>query len=363
MVGLVASAISAVLIAGMITGYDASCCVDRHPYVRLYDGDRTQLEAFLVTGDAQAFAALAQDPMLAHPEHIDPPEEYAYRAQRPVWGYLGWATSLGQPQLAGWALVALSIVAAGALASAVAALSMRRGAAPWWGMVALVAGFQPLQELTPELLAAALVGGALLCGRERRVPYVGFLTVAALTRESMLVAVAMLAAYEVVQAAGPLAPRVRAVLPLAIPFAAYAGWAIVLQQRLGGWPWQRSDDRLVAPFTGIVEAWTDGATGATIGFVVACVLCGGAWALARRDVLTWIASGYLLFATTFSADVWLRGGFERSLVPLYVFGTIAVVGGLHARRRPPVCDDALVGVATPAPDAMAGAHTRPKGTT
>jgi hypothetical protein len=332
LVGVVAAAISAVLVGGMITAANPSCCEGEHPYVRLYDKHRDQLEAFLVTGDAQAFAALAQDPTLAHPEHVNPPVEYAYRAQRPVWGYLAWATSLGQPGLAGWALVALSIAAAGTLASVTALLARRRGCSPWWGLVAVLAGTQTLSELTPELLAAALLGAAVLCLRDRRGLAIGLLCVAALTRESMLVGAAAIGVHELVTAAGPLRDRVRATVPFGLPLVAYLGWAAVLQLRLGAWPWERSNDRLVAPFSGLADAWSTHGPQVLAGFVLAVALCAGTWLLARRDVLTWVATAYLAFAVTFSADVWLRGGFQRTLVPLFVFGVVALVGGVHTLR-------------------------------
>ena len=332
-VAVAVAAISAVLVAGMISGANPHCCDGQHPYVRLYDKERTQLEAFLVTGDAQAFAALAQDPTLAHPEHVDPPAEYAYRAQRPVWGYLAWITSLGQPDLAGWALVVLSVLGAAALAAVTAALAQRRGCSPWWGLLVVVAGLQTLSELTPELLAAALFGGALLCRRDRRPFAIGLLCLAALTRESMLIGVAAWALFELVHTGGRAPQRLRAVLPFAIPFVTYLAWTAILHARLGMWPWDRTGDRLVAPLSGIAGAWSSGSTQPISGFVLGVGLCAAAWVLARRDVLTWVATGYLAFAVTFSADVWERGGYLRTLVPLFVFGTVAVAGGWRARAR------------------------------
>src|SRR4029077_9751795 len=94
---------------------------------------------------------------------------------------------------------------------------------------------------------------------------------------------------------------------------------------------ERSNDRLLAPLSGLADAWRKHGAPGAFGFVVAVVLCVGAWVLARRDVLTWVATAYLAFALTFSADVWLRGGYTRTLVPLFVFGLLAVVGGWRTR--------------------------------
>jgi len=333
LVAVAAAAISGLLIGAMISGVDPDRFDGRRPYARLYDGDRTQLEAFLVTGDAQAYATLAQDPLLTHPENVDPPAEYSYRAQRAVWGYLAWAASIGQPDLAGWALVALAIVASGVAAAVIGALAVQRGCSPWWGLVVIAAGVQALAELAPEIFATALVGLAVMQLRDRRHLAIGLLCVAALTRESMLVAVGAVGLYELVVTTGSFRERVRSTLPFALPFAAYLTWTAVLYERLGTWAWTRGENRLVAPFSGIVKILETGHLRTLTGPAIAVALCATAWAFARRDVLTWIATAFLGYATMFSADVWLRGGYQRTLVPLFVFGTVAVVGGWRARSR------------------------------
>src|SRR4051794_18112213 len=125
----------------------------REPYVTLYAHHRNQVEAVLVSGDGQAFAAHAQDPMLSRPQVIHADGEYGYRAQRPLWGYLAWIGSLGRPAAVGWALVVLEILAAGFACGVVAQLLLARGAQPWWALLALGIGYESLATLTPELLA------------------------------------------------------------------------------------------------------------------------------------------------------------------------------------------------------------------
>lgn len=73
------------------------------PSVTLFDRPADGLESVLARGDGQTFAALAQDPTLARPEVFrGPPAEAAYRAQRPLLGWLAWALSGGQPDRVPW---------------------------------------------------------------------------------------------------------------------------------------------------------------------------------------------------------------------------------------------------------------------
>src|SRR6185295_4483929 len=110
----------------------------------------------LVTGDGQAFAALAQDPLLERPGVIKAEGEYSYRAQRPLWGYLAWMASLGHADLTGWALAALTILSCGLACGAAASLLAERGASPWWALLVIIPAQETLSTLTPELLAFAL---------------------------------------------------------------------------------------------------------------------------------------------------------------------------------------------------------------
>jgi hypothetical protein len=332
--GLVGTLIAAFFVFGLESAANPDCCPGKHPYVLLYDHPRSQIEAFLVTGDAQAFAALAQDPLLARPQVITAAGEYAYRAQRPLWGYLTWAVSLGRPDATGWALVALAILACGAACIVTGLLLDERGASPWWSLVVIAAGLETLSELTPELLAFALLAaGVLAWEREKRRSAIALLCLAVLARESMLVGVAALALWELVHTHDGWPPRVRATFPFAWPFAAYAAWATLLRVRLGSWPTGRADTRL-APFGSGLLASVRGTvpTGLAVGVLVGAALCASAVVLARHDRLTWITLAFAVFATTFSREVWLHAGFSRSLIPLYVCGTIATVGGWRARR-------------------------------
>jgi len=333
-VGFVGLVIVAAIIANVVSAADPHAGEGRTPFVTTFAGSRNHIEAVLVGGDGQAFAAIAEDPLLQRPELVPGQGEFAYRFQRPLWGYLAWAGSVGQAPLVGWVLAVMTVLAAGACCAVVALLLMRRGESPWWALAVLAAGLESLSQLTPELFGLALLGGALLLPRSRRGVAIGLCCAAALTRESLLVGVAAWALYELVHSTGAWRDRVRAVLPFAIPFVCFGAWVVVLRARAGTWVWDQPHDRMTAPFVGLRQAFDPMSGRITVGVTVAiaiCVLC--LWT-ARGDVLSWIALAFAAFGTLFAAQVWTGAGYERTLLPLYVFGGIAALAGARRRTSP-----------------------------
>lgn len=330
-VGLVGLVIAAAIVLNVVSAADPHAGDGRTPFVTIYSGTRDRVDAVLVSGDGQAFAAIAQDPLLARPELVPGHGEFAYRVQRPVWGYLAWLASAGQAAAVGWALVGLTIVAAGACVVVVALLLVRRGESPWWALAVLVAGMESLSQLTPELFALALVGAALLLPRHRRGLAIALCCVAALTRESMLLAVAAWALFELVHATGDLRSRVRQVLPFTAPFVCFAIWVLVLRARAGTWVWDQPHDRLTLPFVGLGDAFQPVSGRIVIGVGVGVAVCAIALWTARDDVLTWIAVAFAGFATLLAGQVWTGAGYERTLLPLYAFGGVAALAGLRRR--------------------------------
>ncbi|HEX5588380.1 MAG TPA: hypothetical protein VFZ17_13790, partial [Acidimicrobiia bacterium] len=295
---------------------------------------RNQIEALLVTGDGQAFAALAQDPTLARPDVIVEHGEYAYRAQRPLWGYLAWAGSLGRPDVVGWALAALAVLAAGLACAVCARLLEARSASPWWALLLLAIGYESIITLTPELFAFALFGAGLLrWSRGHGATAIALFAASALTRETMLLSIAAVALFELVHADGGLGRRFRQLLPFGWPFLAVLAWDTILRIRLGSWPvGGGSEARTSLPFVGLMESFANALSpGLVVGVVVAVGVCVCALRYAPRDVLTWVSIAYALFATTFSEEVWVHAGFTRNLLPMFVSAFVATLGGLRQR--------------------------------
>jgi hypothetical protein len=332
---LTATLLGATIVGLRVLTRPESCCQGPRPYISLYNRPLPRVDAVLAEGDGQAFAAIGQDPLLRHPQVIGSRAEYAYRAQRPLWSYLAWLASLGQANLIGWALAVLTILSCGAASLLIATMLRQRGASPWWSILVPLIGLPVLTEFTPELAAAALLcAGILLWSREDRVLAVVALCLATLTRESMLVGVGALALWELRKVAGGR-QALRRVAPLAWPFILYGIWIAIVTIRLGVSPFARSGGRLALPGAGLVANLGGGIHAETVltAAGLAIVMGVAAIVLARRDVLTWMAVSYLAFAAILGHDVWAtESGITRTLVPLYLLGSVAIIGGMRARR-------------------------------
>jgi hypothetical protein len=130
-----------------------------------FDPPTNKVELFHNQGDGQFYVHMAQDPFLRQPERIQGgPSEQAYRLQRPLYGWVGWALTLGDAGRAAWVMVGLTVASVAALAAVVAALAARLGRSPMWGLAIL--GFPgihvDLLRCGPEALGTALLGLALL---------------------------------------------------------------------------------------------------------------------------------------------------------------------------------------------------------
>lgn len=287
------------------------------------------LELLIVQSDGQAFASLARDPLLRRPEVFRTAEEAAYRAQRPLFGWLAWAGAVGR---SGWvppAMAALSVLGTGAAVAAAAELLRDRGAPRWPALLVLLlpGTYAALSYLGPEPVALALgLWGLVLWEREpaRWLPWTILLTLATLTRETLLVVPVALLLWSV-------AHRRRPWLPLLVPGGAIAAWWAVLHLRLGAVPTDAGDDRLTLPFAGLVESITSAGSD-VVGLVVyGTLLAGltvGAVVLARRDdALLWVLVLHVGLAAVLGPLVWDSWYyFGRVLLPAYVLGVVLVAG-------------------------------------
>ena len=207
------------LLAGLVAGLWISAAPDpsgtERSDVRLatvYDPPTTPLELVLVQGDGQLFAAAATDPLVRRPEQIrGGPVSHAYRMQRPMYGWLGWAGSGGQRDLVGIALVAITVVSAGALVWVLARHFEAIGADARLALLALaIPGVvADLLYVGPEILGTVLALVGFLRWRDRA-DRGGWLTLgcfalAILCRETLVLIPAAIGARELVSS--PRAPR------------------------------------------------------------------------------------------------------------------------------------------------------------
>lgn len=170
--------------------------------------------------DGQFAYFTARDPLNGW-RHCDVP---AYRYQRILYPILAWALGLGRPAAVPWTLILVNL---GALAMGTyftERLLLSRGVSRWYALAyglygGLVAGLR--LDLT-EPLAYGLVQGGLWAWMEDRQPLAGpFFALAALAKETALIAVAGLLLYLLLESRWREALRLG--LTVALPFAAWQG--------------------------------------------------------------------------------------------------------------------------------------------
>lgn len=201
--------------------------------------------------DGQFFYRLARSPLsderTDHGVTLDRP---AYRQARIAYPALVWATSGGgQATAVPWALVGVNVAAVGGLAWVVAELARRAGRSPWLALlVAAWPGFlvATARDLS-EVVAAALLAGALLTIRDRRwIPAVVLLAGAGLARETTLVlALGIVGAWLLARLPARVRPAFLTVRPSdgsvpiwvgLVPLAVVGTWRAFLALRWAGVP-------------------------------------------------------------------------------------------------------------------------------
>ena len=191
--------------------------------------------------DGQFFYRLALNPInfshIAYGIRVDQP----YRFMRIGYPWLTWLVSLGQHVLVPFVLVAINVAAIGVMGYLGGVFARQGGRHALAGLV-LPAYFGLLTSLsrdTAEPLAAACLLGGLLAIRARRPLLAGLLLAyGALTRESVMVAVAAVAAVQVIEVVrGRRSVRPgRDDLAWALPAAAFVAWQVVVKVAVGRFP-------------------------------------------------------------------------------------------------------------------------------
>jgi len=191
--------------------------------------------------DGQFFYRLALNPVnfshIAYGIRVDQP----YRYMRIGYPWLTWLVSFGQHVLVPVMLVVINVVAIGIMGY-LGGVFARQGGRHALAGVVLPAYFGLITSVsrdTAEPLAAACLLGGLLAIRARRPLLAGLLLAyGALTRESVMVAVAAVAIVEVIGAIRrrrPVRPG-RDDLAWAIPAVAFVVWQVVVKLAVGRFP-------------------------------------------------------------------------------------------------------------------------------
>jgi hypothetical protein len=276
-------------------------------------------DASAVPGDVHVFSGPGNDGQFNYRLALDPTElgleahdgismDLPLRAGRIGYPALAWLVSGGgRADALPVVLVALNVVALGAMGWAGARLAERSGRAPIAGLL-FPAYFGFLFSLSRDygdIVAAAAVLAAITAGAARRPIIHGLLLgFAVLTREPYLALVAGLIGERAWDAWRHRALRARrADLAWAVPLVGFVTWQVVVWRSIGSAPAFSGSDNRSLPFVGLVRALAD-------------------WFHKMVD---------------FPSDHVTAAMAALSLVQLVVFGVIVfeVVRTLQARSRPP----------------------------
>jgi len=205
--------------------------------------------------DGQWYWGIAVDPIATGDvhQHFD---TVAYRYGHPLYGWLGWLTSAGQPRAVPSALAALNLIAIAAAAFLAGMLGRAGGGRGWEGLfVALNPGllYSAAHDLTEPLSAALLLAGILAYVRGRRLPATVAFALLILSKEQFVTVPLAIVAWELVRRRA----RIRESAILVASVAPAAVWWLWLRFHLGAWFTANSDAAFVSPLSGWKRALLD----------------------------------------------------------------------------------------------------------
>jgi hypothetical protein len=273
--------------------------------------------------DGQFFWRLAVDPAswdaaADHGVRIDA----NYRQPRIVYPVLAWVTAGGQAAWVEWSLVAVNVVAAGAVAGLAALLAVRGGKTPVHGLLLastpglLMALSRDLAEL---VTLAALLAGIVALQRGRWQLAALAWSTAVLSREQAMAAVAGYGLWRLVQLVRRQVRPGAADLPWLIPPLVGGAWQLVLWARIDELPLAAAGDQNAAvPFGDLVPAvvrWAQGdlarlealapvQLALAVALVIAAVWLGRARLAAEDSWLLWSLGLTTLLAVSLGRPVW-----------------------------------------------------------
>jgi len=308
-----------------VIGTDPGVQAGQETLTSLYTPPANPAEAILNQHDGQHAAALAVDPLLLDHAVFGSREEHAYRATRPLMGWLAAAASLGQDRAVPWVLLGLTAVGTGVLVAGVGTVAEVFGRRTDLSVAAIALPGAVVQlgwaGLADNLaVGAALLGLAWWSRRRPALAAVAF-CVAVLGRETTLVVPVALVLVE-------LARRVpwRSLLPLLAAPIALAAWTCVVRLRIGVWPASAGDARIATPWSGLGSAF--GRWEPIDVLVIAGSFLGLAVALRRRPppVLVAVVALSAVGSLFLGWNVWERWeDLTRVLLPASAAALVALL--------------------------------------
>lgn len=279
--------------------------------------------------DGQYFFFQSLDPLYSNPDTIarflDRP---TYRAQRMLYPTLAGGFGAFSPRIAAFGLLAVNLIAVGVGTVAVAKLAVALDLSPLFGLTfALNPGVlvSATADTADTMALALLMIAALYAIRSKYLAASAWLTLAALTRETMLVAAVGLLVFLMVR-------QHRLYWPLLAPFLAAGAWWAFVTSRIGYLPSLAVEPVVGLPLKGFGEAiksWIGRpirVTDLVLGLVLALIVIWvGVRAIWRPNQLTSLLVGFSVIGVTMSAAAWTNY-FDsyRILAPLIAAGPICL---------------------------------------
>ena len=337
-VGITAFALACLFVVSQLSevGWDAthfSAFGEEAPEIRAYAEERlgSVILRPQLGHDGRFFFVQANDPWILDPEEnayiLDRP---LYRSQRMFYPAVAGGFGIFDPEAIVWGLLITNLVAMGLGAWAVARIATTMGGSPWWGLAFLFnLGF--ISEL--DVGGAGIVSGAAafaavaLLMNGRRWAGVALLTLAALTREVMLIVAAGVALYT-----WRKGDKRDALIYALVPLSAVALWAVYLRMRISLGPGLVEVEEVGLPFVGLVQAfesWVgdpiDLVVGVAVVFMLVLYLRR---ARLHKDMISWGFLGFVPLTVLLTEQVW-HSYFDitRAVAPLLTAFVLLVAVG------------------------------------
>jgi hypothetical protein len=343
-VGLVGAGLALLFAVRVLTAVDGDATIfvgfgeDAAP-TREYAEEKLG-PVFLRTGQGHDgnFFVQANDPLILEPERnalvLDRP---LYRSQRMLYPLLAGAGGALASEAVVWGLLVINILALGAGTWATALLARHMSLSPWWG---LAFGLNPgvLSELVIDgagIVAAAAAFGAVALILKDRVGYaVLLLTLAALSREAMLLA-AFGCAWWLWRQRG--ASR-KAIMVAAVPIVGVMLWALYLRWRIGWDAGVSQVEEIGWPFIGFAQAmetWVGDPLSLAIGIVlVALLMVYAIRAFVSRELVGWAFLGFVGLGVLFTEQVWSNYfDITRAVAPVITAFVLLIVASRSSSQR------------------------------
>ena len=304
---------------------------------------QSRAEVMVARMDGGFFAQIGSDLSLhkLSAAYAGDPGGAAFRASRPLAGWLAWLGSAGgQRSLLAPALMAITALSMGGAVWAIqAAVAARGGRAKAPAAAAIMPGML-IGIIAPGLcdpVAAALCVAAVALHRRGQFGWtIALLSAAVLTRETTVIVAGALALVDLAKTR-----RLTPLLLVGVPVALYAAWNVVVYQLVGGWFWQAGSGQMSKPFVGLAAGITQWSAMEVVTFGVLVAAFAMLWTSGDPHLRV-IAVLHLVLALLLGEIVWkLWWGFGRVLLPVQLLAFVALKhpapepGAAHDAAAPP----------------------------